>query len=78
MMKGKLPKIDVDELFRDWFELRLEVIALEKCLVKAGLITEDQLRQAREETKREGAEAIKALQNANRPAFPPTKKGSVQ
>lgn len=71
-------KIDAEQLFREWFELRLEVIALEKCLVKAGVITEDQLRQAREETKREAGEASKALEDSMRRAIDPTKKGRVQ
>ena len=74
----KLHNIDVDQLFREWFELRLEVIALEKCLVKAGVITEEQMRQAREETKKEAAEANKALADSMRPELPPTKKGPVQ
>jgi len=77
-MTRKLHTLDVDELFREWFELRLEVAALEKCLVKAGVITEEQMRQAREETKREAAEASKALQDSMRPPLPPTKKGRVQ
>jgi hypothetical protein len=77
-MKSKFPNIDVDQLFREWLDLQLEVIALEKCLVQAGLITEDQLRQAREETKREAVEANKALQDSIRATLPPTKKGRVQ
>lgn len=71
-------KINVEQLFREWFELRLDVMALEKCLLKAGVITEDQLRQAREETKREAEESYKALWDSIRRQLDPTKKGRVQ
>ena len=71
-------KIDIEQLFREWFELRLEVIALEKCLIKAGVITEDQMRQAREETKREAQEAQKSVEGSIRRGLDPTKKGPVQ
>lgn len=78
-MKPPRPfQIDAQQLFREWFELSLEVTALEKCLIKAGVITEDQMRQAREETKREAEEANKSLQDSMRPQLPPTKRGRVQ
>ena len=80
MTEKKKLNIDTQELFQQWLYQGLEINALKKALVKAGVLTEEQLRQAREETKREAKEAasLEALQRSNLEQWNPTKKGLPQ
>jgi len=72
----KLSFKDPEAMYEAWLNLRLDIHALTKCLIAAGVITEDQLRLQVEALSKEFEEGIRErLRSSGLESWNPAKKG---